>query len=256
MSPRGQLTGGVRHDATQRLDGDADFPHRKAVRHILAATGGGLTLVVLLAMPARPTNSGCGDCDGNGTVTVDELVTAVGVAFDGCPGQTECCGDCDRNGRIAISELVTAVRKALDDSLIPTRTPTPTADELLAVLMENRAAWNRVDAVRYRMLERVHCYCLFEYPHLVAIEVVENQIVSIRDVWTGEEVANPPENAYRTVDGIFSLIEEAINSRADRVSVKYSQHVGAPIDTYIDYHSNVFDEEMGFSISDMTIWHE
>lgn len=122
--------------------------------------------------------------------------------------------------------------------------------------MESRAAWRRIGAVRYRMLERVGCYCLFDYPHLVAIEVLENEIVSIRDVWTGSEVANPPENAYRTVDGIFSLIEEAINSRADGISVKYDKYVGAPIETYIDYDSDLFDEEMGFSISDMTIWTE
>jgi hypothetical protein len=86
--------------------------------------------------------------------------------------------------------------------------------------------------------------------------VVRNDIVSIRDVWTGAEVVDPPEGAYRTVEGIFTLIEDAINSHADRILVEYSEYVGAPVDTYIDYDKQLADEEMGFDLSDMTIWLE
>ena len=56
--------------------------------------------------------------------------------------------------------------------------------------MINRATWEGIGVVRYRMLERLGCFC-FNYPRLVAIEVVGDQIVSIRDVWTGAEVQDP-----------------------------------------------------------------
>lgn len=138
----------------------------------------------------------------------------------------------------------------------PSATPTGPVDGPLAVLMENRAKWASIGAVRYRMLERVSCYCLFEFPHLVAIEARENRFVSIRDVWTGSDVTHAPENSYRTIDDLFGLIEETINSGADRVLVEYEEYTGVPIETYIDYERIVADDEMGFSISDLTIWIE
>jgi hypothetical protein len=54
-----------------------------------------------------------GDCDGDGEVTIDDLLRLVNIALgttaiDGCA-----VGDPNRDGRIAISELVTAVRNAL-----------------------------------------------------------------------------------------------------------------------------------------------
>jgi len=116
--------------------------------------------------------------------------------------------------------------------------------------MINRATWEGIGVVRYRMLERLGCFC-FNYPRLVAIEVVGDQIVSIRDVWTGAEVQNPPKNLYRTVDGIFELIAEAIQSGAERISVEYDQFVGAPIDTFIDRVR--FDDQDGYFISDLAI---
>jgi len=221
------------------------------------------------ALPAQ--TPGCvGDCDADGVVRIDELIRLVSavqglpcVIPPHCPPPDPCLGlDADADGLLSINEMTLAINRlveAVGNGLTgcPAHpVPTPTADELLAVLMESRAAWNRIGAVRYRMLERISCYCLFDHPHLVAIEVLDNQIVSIRDVWTGAAVTAPPPNAYRTVDGVFSLIEEAIDSGAERVSVKYDMYVGAPIETYIDYDTAVVDEEMGFRLSDMTIWTE
>lgn len=87
--------------------------------HTLAANGWALSIAIVLATPARGylTTAGCGDCDSNSTVTVNELVTAVGMGLYGCPVEPECCGDCNQDGRVTINELVTAVKNALDDRL-------------------------------------------------------------------------------------------------------------------------------------------
>jgi len=65
--------------------------------------------VVPGACPACP-----GDCDGDGTVTVDELVTAVNIALgarglDACPP-----ADASRDGSVSIDDLVRAVNAALN----------------------------------------------------------------------------------------------------------------------------------------------
>lgn len=54
-----------------------------------------------------------GDCGGDGSVTIDELIRAVGIALGGpvsaCPA-----GDVNGDGLVLIEELVSAVRRALD----------------------------------------------------------------------------------------------------------------------------------------------
>jgi len=60
------------------------------------------------AAPACP-----GDCDGNGVVSIAELVRAVGLASRG--GTVGCAAaDVDGNGSISIDELIRAVRSALE----------------------------------------------------------------------------------------------------------------------------------------------
>ena len=60
---------------------------------------------------------GCGDCDGNGVVTIDELVSAVNIALGELP-LSECAViDGDGDGRAEVQELVAAVAAALERAL-------------------------------------------------------------------------------------------------------------------------------------------
>jgi Ca2+-binding EF-hand superfamily protein len=65
--------------------------------------------------PHTPTPPPCvGDCDGDGAVAVNELVTAVGYALDNRPPLG--CASIDANGdaQVTVDELVRAVTNALD----------------------------------------------------------------------------------------------------------------------------------------------
>lgn len=62
---------------------------------------------------ATPGGSCPGDCDGNGVVSVDELVRMVNIALERQPVSNCLAGDLTGNGSIAINELVTAVNAAL-----------------------------------------------------------------------------------------------------------------------------------------------
>ena len=55
-----------------------------------------------------------GDCDGSGTLAIDELVTLVNIALGSSPLSSCLIGDADDSGQIAINELVLAVNAALD----------------------------------------------------------------------------------------------------------------------------------------------
>jgi hypothetical protein len=65
-----------------------------------------------------------GDCDGSGTVAVNEILIMVNIALGSaemaaCPG-----ADGNQDGHITVNEIIAAVHNALDDC---GRVPTPTA---------------------------------------------------------------------------------------------------------------------------------
>ena len=68
--------------------------------------------------PATPTITPrpapcAGDCDGDGAVAINELVTGVGIALGGQPLAACASADQDGNGQVAINELIAAVNHAL-----------------------------------------------------------------------------------------------------------------------------------------------
>jgi len=68
-----------------------------------------------IALPSGTPGPGCdGDCDGNGIVSVAELITAVNISLETfdlsrCPA-----ADANDNGVVSINELILAVNNALD----------------------------------------------------------------------------------------------------------------------------------------------
>ena len=91
-----------------------------------------VTRVPLLAQQACP-----GDCNGDGMVGVNELVTIVNIALGSIPLSQCPAADVDRDGHVVINEMVEAVDAALNGcppalptaipTSISTSTPTPEA---------------------------------------------------------------------------------------------------------------------------------
>ena len=98
-------------DASTTVDGD-----QGAITTLMIAVGD----VPPTATPSpTPTPSAApitcaGDCDGNGTVAINELIVAVNIALGAL--EVHGCNACDidHNGAVSISELITAVNKALN----------------------------------------------------------------------------------------------------------------------------------------------
>jgi hypothetical protein len=55
-----------------------------------------------------------GDCDGNGQVTVDEVLTMVNIALGNADISTCTAGDANADGQITVNEILTAVNNALN----------------------------------------------------------------------------------------------------------------------------------------------
>lgn len=68
-----------------------------------------------------------GDCTDDGSVTIDEIVTAVDIGLESVDACLCVTADIDRDGRVTIDEILTAVNNALDGcgTSIPSPTATP-----------------------------------------------------------------------------------------------------------------------------------
>lgn len=52
---------------------------------------------------------------------------------------------------------------------------------------------------------------------------------------------------YETVDGLFDLIQAAIDQNAFSISVEYNTQLGYPARASIDFDERIADEERGFT---------
>src|SRR5215813_3705633 len=86
----------------------------------------GLFALSLLAAPASACD---GDCDGSGTVLVDEVLIGVRIALGQADLERCAAADRDGDGAVSITDLLAAVVAALDGCAV---SPTPTPDPGLA----------------------------------------------------------------------------------------------------------------------------
>jgi hypothetical protein len=71
-------------------------------------------LIAAGAAPARAAFTCAGDCDGDRSVGIEELVTAVGAALDPLGAPACDAADVDDDGTVFVYELIAAVGRALD----------------------------------------------------------------------------------------------------------------------------------------------
>jgi hypothetical protein len=122
------------------------------------------TLVALLSLIALvPPVLGCaGDCDADGEVTVNELVTAINIALESSALTACAVVDASGDGSVTVNEVIAAVRSALHGCpqestptptatpLAPTRTPTPTPDSPVAVPTSSSELRSWLEAGMYK----------------------------------------------------------------------------------------------------------
>jgi predicted esterase len=98
--------------------------NRSRFGSVLAAL---LLTAVLCPAERRADAQHCvGDCDGDGTVQVNELLEMVNVALGNSAVAVCTAGDVNSDGTITVDEILAAVGNALNGCPVPTATPAPT----------------------------------------------------------------------------------------------------------------------------------
>ena len=120
-------------------------------------------------------------------------------------------------------------------------------------LDQNRKKWLSKLVSNYQFNFRWECYCGQEYVKPVSISVRENRIVDVAFVTDNVPFTIGTLWKYRTVDGLFDLLQKGINQKAYSISAEYHPEFGYPMDFWIDYEKYTVDEELGFDINGLSI---
>ena len=76
---------------------------------------------------AAQTTACVGDCNGDGEVTVNEIITMVNITLGSAPASACTAADPNGDGVVSIADIIAAVNNSLDGCGGPVPTPTPTA---------------------------------------------------------------------------------------------------------------------------------
>lgn len=110
-----------------------------------------------------------------------------------------------------------------------------------------RRTWSSQFISDYEYVVRRNCYCTMGGV-LVRVTVQGDRVVSREIDGTGVGIPASMAYLYPTIDGLFSLVQEAIDSRADDINASYDSRYGFPTDIWIDYDRRAADEEEGYTL--------
>ncbi len=126
-------------------------------------------------------------------------------------------------------------------------------DSVTARLLRARSRWDRSRITSYTYSAKWQCFCIQEYVADVEIRVVNGQVTGTTfvDSSVGGDVPDPER--FGTVENLFSYIAGAVAGEAARIEVEYHPETGYPAEVFIDRDERLADEEMGFTVSSLTV---
>lgn len=110
-----------------------------------------------------------------------------------------------------------------------------------------RRQWIASRPTRYEFKLHVSCFCGFP-PQPVTITVNGDSIVSATDA-TGAPIVAQLRSTYTSIDGLFAVVQGAIDRDAYQLDVAYDPLRGYPTSIAIDYRKNVADDEVSYTVS-------
>jgi len=124
-------------------------------------------------------------------------------------------------------------------------------EDIQGELDVNRALWDAAAIHDYSMsFQRLCLFCSVEFLIPVRITVRGDTIHEVTDLDTGAPVVEPAEGAFLTIDGVFDVIQDAINQNAAEIDIRYNSMFGYPTDVNIDFSRSLFNDDTQFLIGE------
>lgn len=125
------------------------------------------------------------------------------------------------------------------------------SDEEETSFERNKIKWEQAQITDYSYDVMVVCFCLVSEQLPARIEVRSDTIFSALRIRDNESVDPDQLRFIPTVSELFDVVEEAL-SDADSLVVEYDQQLGFPKDVAIDYIEMVADDEIWYTITNLT----
>jgi hypothetical protein len=127
----------------------------------------------------------------------------------------------------------------------------PADPDSAEALRRNMARWEARGPSSYQVvLQRSTCECLPEWLVPIRLTIRNREIESVVNVESGDTVSIELYHAM-TVEELFSVVDDALDQNAHRVSVTYDAALGYPQSIFIDYDRDMVDGELHITARDL-----
>lgn len=109
-----------------------------------------------------------------------------------------------------------------------------------------RERWDATGPASYRYTVTRQCFCIREALGPAVVTVRDGEVTAVTRAGSGEPVEPEYRDFFPSVEGLFEILEEAVERDADRIEVRYDPVLGSPVHVWIDYETGMADEETGF----------
>ncbi len=120
-------------------------------------------------------------------------------------------------------------------------------------IWQHHRVWNQQHLIHYRYIVSVSSMGRPDRNYQLLVEVRNNSptLVQSKD---GQPLGEVVEQADESsIEGLFHIMEDAINRRVEHVRVDYDPHLSYPLDISIDPSARQVDDEIYYSIRDFEI---
>jgi len=116
-------------------------------------------------------------------------------------------------------------------------------------LENQRARWDAQGLTDYTFDVARSCFCVPASLKDVRVTIQNEAITDVTDIATGNQLPLSDWTGwYKTIDGLFDLLQDAYNQNAHDVQVEFHPTRGYPTNIWIDYSLAIADEELGFTL--------
>ncbi len=114
-------------------------------------------------------------------------------------------------------------------------------------LERNWREWRSLDIDDYEIVVQRGCFCDENIMRPVRVLVRNDAIVSLTFDDTGAPVPAAYWGLFHSIDGLFGIVDDAIDKDAHDLEVRYDGSYNFPRLIEIDYSRNAVDEEVTFT---------
>jgi Family of unknown function (DUF6174) len=119
-----------------------------------------------------------------------------------------------------------------------------------AALDANRARWDAANVLDYQYRMQRGCFCPPDLTEPGIVKVRDGAIESVESP-DGLSLLDPAD--YLTIDGLFDVIQDAIDASADAIQATYDETLGVPLSISIDYLLPAADDEISYSATELVV---